>query len=266
MAIGEETRMARSDGTSPRDGTVAPLVSLVVPAYNEQECLPALYERIREAFEAGPSWELIVVDDGSRDLTAKILGELEAGDPRVRFAGLVHNLGQTAATSVGIRLARAPLIATLDADMQNDPGDLRDLIETLGDHDAVVGYRVKRNDDFIRRISSRIANGIRNRLTGDDIRDTGCSLKLFRAEAIQGIPLFEGMHRFLPTLLRLHGYSVIEHPVSHHPRLAGRSKYGIRNRAWKGLKDLFAVRWMRSRVIRHDCVARFPSRDKAGSV
>ena len=119
----------------------------------------------------------------------------------------------------------------------------------MGDHDAVVGFRIKRNDTFVRRISSRIANAVRNGLSGDSIKDTGCSLKLFRAQAIRSVPLFEGMHRFLPTLLRYHGYSVVELGVSHHPRAAGESKYGIGNRAFKALRDLFAVRWMRSRLI-----------------
>jgi hypothetical protein len=123
------------------------------------------------------------------------------------------------------------------------------MIAKLEGHDAVVGYRTKRSDDFVRRASSRIANAVRNWISRDSIRDTGCSLKLFRAPAIQAVPLFEGMHRFLPTLLRYHGFSVIEHPVAHHPRTAGVSKYGVKNRALRGFKDLLAVRWMRGRLI-----------------
>jgi len=243
----------RHEGSGPGG---APSLSLVVPAYDEEESLPHLYDRVCEVFGRDLSWELIIVDDGSRDGTAKVIGELELKDPRVRAVSLKRNCGQTTAIATGFGLARAPLIATLDADLQNDPGDLPALIAALGENDAVVGYRVKREDDFIRIASSRIANGVRNRLSGDQIRDTGCSLKLFRSEAIRSIPLFEGMHRFLPTLLRFHGYSVIEHPVSHRPRIAGVSKYGIRNRAWRAFKDLLAVRWMRSRVIPHDIVAR----------
>jgi glycosyltransferase involved in cell wall biosynthesis len=147
-------------------------------------------------------------------------------------------------------MARGTLIATLDADLQNDPADLMGMIKALGDADAVVGYRVVRHDSWLRRVSSRIGNGVRNRLSGDGIRDTGCSLKVFRASAITSVPLFEGMHRFLPTLLRFHGFSVIEFPVSHRPRVAGKSKYGVLNRAWVGFKDLLAVRWMRQRIIR----------------
>ncbi|HRV83036.1 MAG TPA: glycosyltransferase, partial [Planctomycetota bacterium] len=142
------------------------------------------------------------------------------------------------------------LLATLDSDLQNDPGDLLAMLETLGDLDAVVGYRIKREDTWLRRVSSKVANGVRNRLSGDQIRDTGCSLKLFRTAAIRDIALFEGMHRFLPTLLRYHGYQVAEFPVSHHPRLAGTSKYGVWNRVFRSFRDLIAVRWMRSRIIR----------------
>ena len=182
-------------------------------------------------------WELIIVDDGSRDGTSRIIQR--AGPPRrprARGASLACNSGQTAATQVGIGMARGALIATLDADLQNDPADLVGMIEALGDADAVVGYRVVRHDNWLRRVSSRIANAVRNRLSGDNIRDTGCSLKVFRAAAITRVPLFEGMHRFLPTLLRFHGFSVIEFPVSHHPRMAGKSKYGVLNRAWVGIQ------------------------------
>jgi glycosyltransferase involved in cell wall biosynthesis len=227
-----------------------PALSLVVPAYNEEDSLPALYDRIVEALADGPAWELVLVDDGSRDRTADVMRDLAAKDPRVRPYSLVENSGQTAATAIGLQRARGALIATLDADLQNDPIDLPKLIEALGDNDAVVGYRLKRQDTWVRRASSKIANAIRNRISGDRVRDVGCSLKLFRAEAIRSIPLFEGMHRFLPTLLRFHGYTVIEHPVSHRPRVAGESKYGIGNRAWVAFKDLLAVRWMRSRIIR----------------
>jgi glycosyltransferase involved in cell wall biosynthesis len=190
------------------------------------------------------------VDDGSRDGSANAIRALAQRDRRVVGAFFAHNCGQTAATSAGIHLARGELIATLDADLQNDPADLPQMIAMLRGHDAVVGYRTKRHDHFVRRASSKIANAIRNTISEDEIRDTGCSLKLFRAHAIQSIPLFEGMHRFLPTLLRYHGYSVIEHPVNHKPRVAGKSKYGVWNRAFRGLKDLLAVRWMRGRLLR----------------
>jgi glycosyltransferase involved in cell wall biosynthesis len=228
-------------------------LSLVAPVYDELENLVALHARVVEVFGDRVRWELVLVDDGSRDGSADRIRELAARDPRVVGVFFARNCGQTAATAAGIELARGGLIATLDADLQNDPGDLPAMLAVLaadrGRH-AVVGYRVRRNDSVVRRASSRIANAVRNRISGDRIRDTGCSLKLFRAEAIQAIPLFEGMHRFLPTLLRYHGFTVLEHPVGHAPRTAGKSKYGIRNRAWRALKDLVAVRWMRGRLIR----------------
>jgi glycosyltransferase involved in cell wall biosynthesis len=235
-------------------GEGIPELSVVAPAYDERDNLRPLYERVKEAFASGPSWELVLVDDGSRDDTPEVIRALSEEDPRVRGVFFAANRGQTTATAAGLRATTAPLIATLDADLQNDPADLHDMLAVIEGCDAVVGYRLKRQDSWVRRASSKVANAVRNRLTGESIRDTGCSLKLFRREAIFSIPLFEGMHRFLPTLLRYHGYRVEEVPVSHKPRVAGESKYGIRNRAWRATKDLFAVRWMRARVIRYELV------------
>jgi dolichol-phosphate mannosyltransferase len=238
-------------------GQFIPDLSLVVPAYNEEASLPGLYERIVEALAKQPNWELILVDDGSSDQTAECARALSKKDGRVRAVSLARNSGQTTATRVGIEIARASLIATLDADLQNDPADLPPMIDMLAENSdvhAVVGYRMVRHDNLLRRLSSRIGNGVRNRLSGDDIRDTGCSLKVFRAAPLKTMPLFEGMHRFLPTLLRFHGYRVVEHPVSHHPRTAGVSKYGVLNRAWAAFKDLLAVRWMRGRIVRPDVI------------
>lgn len=230
-------------------------LSLVAPVYDEKDNLEPLYRRVLEVFGERTRWELVLVDDGSRDGSTEVMRGLSERDERVRCVVFERNCGQTTAMRMGIHSSRAPLIATLDADLQNDPGDLPAMLEKLGKHDAVVGYRLKRNDNFVRRASSRIANRIRNALSGDSIRDTGCSLKVFRAHAIREIPLhFEGMHRFMPTLLRYYGFSVIEHPVSHHPRRAGSSKYGVFNRAFRALRDLFAVRWMRSRIRRVNLV------------
>jgi glycosyltransferase involved in cell wall biosynthesis len=225
-------------------------LSLVAPAYDEEANLERLYARVVEVFGTRTAWELVLVDDGSRDRTPERIRELSRRDPRVVGVFFGRNRGQTAAIAAGMHLARGRLIATLDADLQNDPGDLPAMIALLDGNDAVVGWRMQRHDTFVRRASSKIANGIRNWISKDTIQDTGCSLKVFRAEAIQSIPLFDGMHRFLPTLLRYHGYAVIEHGVGHHPRTAGRSKYGVWNRAFRALRDLFAVRWMRTRLLR----------------
>ena len=226
------------------------MLSVIAPAYDERENLQPLYERVRAALDALPSWELVLVDDGSRDGSGAVMRDLAAADARVRAVHLARNCGQTSALAAGIAAARGDLIATIDADLQNDPAELLRLLAALGEHDAVVGYRVKRHDNWVRRVSSRIANTVRDCVTGDHVRDTGCSLKLFRAEALRAIPLFEGMHRFLPTLLRWHGYAVVEIPVGHHPRTRGRSKYGVLDRAWRATLDLLAVRWMRARIIR----------------
>ena len=230
--------------------SVARELSLVAPVFDEEPNLRPLYQRVLEVFGDGQDWELVLVDDGSRDGSAEVIRELARADGRIAAVFFARNRGQSAAMAAGVHLARGRLIATLDADLQNDPADLPAMIGLLGEHDAVVGYRLKRNDNWVKRASSRIANGIRNRLSGDSIRDTGCSLKVFRAEAVRSIPWFDGMHRFLPTLLRYQGYSVLEHPVSHHARRAGLSKYGVGNRALRAFRDLLAVRWMRSRLLR----------------
>ena len=235
----------RAEGRRPVD------LTLVAPVYDEEENLERLYQRVVEVFDGrAERFELILVDDGSRDRSPELVRELSERDPRVVGVFFERNRGQTAAMATGMLLAAGRLVATLDADCQNDPADLPAMIELLGEHDAVVGYRLKRRDTVVRRLSSRLANWVRNRISGDSIRDTGCSLKVFRAETLRVLPLFEGMHRFLPTLLRYHGFSVLEHPVSHHPRTAGKSKYGVANRALRSLKDLLAVRWMRGRLIR----------------
>jgi len=226
-------------------------VSIVAPVYDEAPNLERLLERVSSVFGPHHDWELILVDDGSRDGSTRLIHELVERDPHVVGVFFDRNRGQTAATCAGVQLACGRFVATLDADLQNDPADLPQMLARLDSegHAAVVGWRTRRRDGFVRRASSRIANAVRNFVSGDSIRDTGCSLKVFRADAIQSLPLFEGMHRFLPTLLRFHGWSVAEHPVEHHPRTAGYSKYGVTNRAWRATKDLLAVRWMRSRLL-----------------
>jgi glycosyltransferase involved in cell wall biosynthesis len=232
----------------PRLHKRAVSLSVLAPIYDEVESLRPLVEAIREALD-GHAFEIVLVDDGSSDASAALIRALADQDARVRGVFQPEHRGQTSALSAGLEHVRGDVIATLDADLQNDPADIPRLLGVLGENDAVVGYRLRRRDDLVRRTSSRIANAVRNRLTGDSVRDTGCSLKVFRRHALTALPLFEGMHRFLPTLLRMHGFRVIEHPVAHHPRLYGTSKYGVWNRAFRALRDLIAVRWMRSRVI-----------------
>ena len=247
MPVLRATKMDASNHEQ-REPAGAPELSVVVPIYNELENISELYREIREAL-AGREFEVLFVDDGSSDESDLLIRRLEQGAGNVRGVFFEQNRGQTAAMLAGCLRAKAPLVATMDGDRQNDPADLPRLLEALGSADAVVGMRTKRRDTFVRRISSKLANRVRNFLTGDTITDTGCSLKLFKREAIFAVPRFEGMHRFLPTLMRYAGYRVIEIPVNHRPRSMGTSKYGILNRLPRASLDMLAVCWMRWRWV-----------------
>lgn len=228
-------------------------LTVVVPVYNEIANIEPLVERVRETLDGiGLSWELIAVDDGSVDGSGEKLDEVADVEPRVRVLHFVANCGQSAGLDAGFKNARGDLVALLDADLQTFPEDLPlllDLLEAEG-VDAVVGIRAERQDTGWKRFSSRFANGVRNRLTREDIQDTGCPIKVFRAEAIRSVKIFTGMHRFLPTLLRMEGYSVRQVPVRHADRVAGESKYGTLDRAFSGLRDALAVRWMQDRRMK----------------
>jgi glycosyltransferase involved in cell wall biosynthesis len=227
-------------------------LSLVVPAYNERENLAPLLNEITSAL-AGRSYEVIIVDDGSTDGTLEALKAMRAQHPQLRIISFERNAGQTAAFAAGFRAARAPVVITLDADMQNDPADIPRLVETLRESGAtaVAGFRATRRDTPWRRLQSRIANAVRNRLNGEVIRDTGCSLKAFRTDAVRALPLFAGMHRFLPTLIKMQGGTVTEIAVGHRPRRHGVPKYGMWNRVLRSLVDAFAVRWMQRRALHY---------------
>lgn len=230
------------------------LLSVVAPAHNEAENLPALVAATVTALkDMDAKWELIIVDDASTDQTLKLLLDLAREYPQLRVISLQTRSGQTAALDAGIRNARGMYIATMDADLQNDPAEIPRMLRILqtGAWDLVNGWRKHRNDPWLRLVSTSIANAVRNWLTHEKIHDSACGLKVFRSECIQRIQLFNGMHRFLPTLFRLAGYKVIEIPVRHHPRRAGRAKYGVWNRIFKALYDTFAVRWMSSRWLHY---------------
>ena len=227
-----------------------PEVSIVVPVYNEEENLPILAAEIHVAMrQLGRPYEVIYVDDGSTDGSPGVLRELAREDPATRVIRQRRNSGQTAALDAGFRFARAAIVVTLDADLQNDPADIPRLLAAMDGYDVVSGVRAKRRDTWVRKASSRIANRVRNRLTHDDVTDVGCTLRACRAEFLRGIPVFTGMHRFLPTLLAMGGARKTEIPVNHRPRLHGQPKYNISNRLWRALADLFAVRWMQKRWI-----------------
>ena len=228
----------------------APQLSVVVPVFEEEENLEPLLREIDAAL-AGLDYELVLVDDGSRDGSRAALERLLPAWPRLRVLLHDRNHGQSAALLTGFAAARAPVIATLDGDLQNDPADVPRLLALLdAGWDVVSGVRARRRDDFVRRASSRIANRVRGGLLEDGISDVGCSLKVYRAACLRRLPPFHGMHRFLPALARLEGARVTEVPVAHRPRRYGRSKYGIGNRLWRGLADLLGVWWLKHRWVR----------------
>jgi glycosyltransferase involved in cell wall biosynthesis len=226
-------------------------ISIVVPVKDEAESVAALAAEISRALTATSwSWECLWVNDGSRDGTADVLRGVVRQCAQHRLVDLDGNFGQSAALSVGFAQARGRILATLDGDGQNDPADLPLLIRQVLDEgvDMVNGIRAKRRDNWVRRVSSRIANGFRNWLTGERVTDVGCAIRAFRRECILRLPVFKGMHRFLPTLVRMQGYTIAERPVRHRPRTRGRTKYGINNRLWVGLADTVAVCWMQRRL------------------
>src|SRR2546426_3614423 len=227
-------------------------LSLVVPAYNERENLAPLLAEIDSAL-TGRSYEVIVVDDGSSDGSVEALKALRRQYPQLRVIAFERNAGQTAAFAAGFRAARAPIVGTLGADPQNDPADIPTLVDTLQRSGAppVAGHPAPRRDTPWKRLQSRIANGVRNRLNGEVIRDTGCSLKAFRTDAVKALPLFTGLHRFLPTLIKLQGGTVTEIAVGHRPRKYGVTKYGMWNRVLRSLVDAVAVRWIQRRALRY---------------
>lgn len=225
-------------------------LSIVIPVFNEEGNVGPLLERVTQAIA---DWqgavEIVFVDDGSSDRTLDLLKEAQEIDPRIRIAHFRKNLGQTAAMAAGFQLARGEAIATIDADLQNDPVEIPRLVEMLTEWDVVCGVRTRRKDTWWKRMTSHLANGFRNWVTCDNIVDTGCTLKAYRRECLEGLKLYKGMHRFLPTLIKMRGYRVTQVPVSHHQRLAGKTKYGTWGRLVKGLGDVWAVRWMKKNYI-----------------
>lgn len=236
----------------------SPEISLVIPCYNEEGNLRRLIASIVTAVEPLQiPHEIIITDDCSRDNSWEILKELAAGDPRIRVQRFAANRGKSAAGWAGMKIARGRYIVTLDADLQNDPKDIPRLLEALKDYDCANGTRVesrRHGDHFVRIASSRIANWVRNKLSGENISDAGCGFRAFKRECIADLKLFEGMHRFMPTLIKMEGFTVTEVPVSNHPRCAGQSKYGVWNRVFVSFYDLLAVRWMKKRMSRYAVV------------
>jgi len=233
-----------------------PELSLVIPCHNEEKNLRPLLSAIHTTLDPlGVDYEVVVTDDRSTDNSWSILKQLAESDRRLRVQRFKVNCGESAASWAGLQTSRGRYIATLDADLQNDPKDLPAMIDALKNADCVCGTRAAtrgKGDNWIRIASSRIANWVRNKLSGENISDAGCTYRVFKRECVANVKFFNGAHRFLPTLIKMEGFRVVEVPVSTNPRLSGTSHYGVWNRLFKSFRDLLAVRWMKSRQIRYE--------------
>lgn len=226
---------------------MSPHLSVVIPLYNEEENISPLQAQLEHGL-AGQDYEIVFVDDGSKDNT---VAKIERR-PGVRVLAFEKNAGQSAAMYAGIMAAKGDIIILLDGDLQNDPEDIMKLVaEVEKGGDLVCGYRAKRRDTVVKRITSRVANFVRSRFIGDGVRDTGCSLKAMRTECRRALLPFYGMHRFIPALIKNAGFSVVEMPVNHRHRQFGISKYGLGNRAVKATMDMFGVAWLNSRRVNY---------------
>ncbi|HVT89567.1 MAG TPA: glycosyltransferase family 2 protein [Tepidisphaeraceae bacterium] len=233
----------------------SPYLSLVIPAYNEQENVPTLLQRVEASLNRiGKPFEVLIIDDGSTDDTPRLLNEAAKKSPWLRILRMQQNSGQSAAFEAGFEAARGQIIATIDADLQNDPEEIPRLLPMLDEQkvDMITGWRKDRQDTNFRRWQSRQANRIRNWITQETVNDSASSLKIYRAHAIRGIKLFRGAHRYFPTLVKMRGYSVYETPVKHSQRFAGTAKYGFGNRAFVGIYDLIGVRWLKKRWLSYE--------------
>ena len=227
--------------------TNAPAVSVIVPVFNEQENMSILQSELKTAL-GEIDHEIIFVDDGSSDRTVERI----ATGPNIRVIRFQKNTGQSAAIYAGLQAGRGATAVLIDGDLQNDPADIpRLLAEIERGADLVCGYRVKRKDTVVKRLTSRIANAVRSRFTKDGVRDTGCTLKAMRRECVSAVVPFKGMHRFIPALVKGAGYRLVEIPVNHRPRRFGQSKYGLANRALRATIDMFGVRWLLSRRLNY---------------
>ena len=225
-------------------------ISIVIPVYNEEANLRSLLEGLVPVMQGlNRPYEIIAVDDGSTDNSLEILKSLKSKYGALRIIKLDRNNGQSAAFDAGFKQSRGETVLTIDADLQYDPRDIPTLLAKLNEYDLVCGWRKSRHDPWLKLISTRIANSVRNKLSAENIKDTGCSLKVFKKSYLINLKMYKGMHRFLPTLLKMQGARVCEVEVKHLARKSGRSKYNIRNRLFRSFLDLLFVSWMKKRYL-----------------
>jgi dolichol-phosphate mannosyltransferase len=230
---------------------VAAEISIIVPVFNEADNVTPLAREVASAMQPlQRAYELVFVDDASTDETWKKIAEARRLDPCVRGLRHARNAGQSAALWTGIQATTSPILASLDGDLQNDPGDLPRLIAELERVDFVSGMRLSRQDTWLRKVSSKIARWARKTALGVDFADTGCAIRAFKRTALTGVFPFNGLHRFLPVIVHGGGFKTLEVPVNHRPRVAGVSKYGVWNRLGRGIYDLFAIAWYQKRRYR----------------
>lgn len=229
-------------------------MSVIIPIYNEAGNLdPLLRELAQVLRKLNKNFEIICINDASTDDSLKVLMDLKPSYPELIILNHRINSGESAGQATGFGCARGNVIITMDADMQNDPSDIPKMLEALsGDVVCVCGIRKVREDDAIRKLSSYIANAFRNFITGDAVSDAGCTFRAIKRFALKEMVAFNGMHRFLPSILRAQSYKVMEIPINHRPRFSGHSKYGIGNRLWRGILDCLAMRWFKARALRGD--------------
>lgn len=228
-------------------------ISFVIPIFNERENIPILIKKLEETVRRKyTEYEFILVDDGSTDSSDKVLMEESEGKPYVKPIFFKQNCGQTAALAAGFRYAEGDIVVSMDGDLQSEPSDIYFMIPFLKEYDMVNGIRATRKDGPIRKISSMVGNSFRNFITGDNIRDTGCPLKVFKKAVVKSFFLYKGMHRFLPTIAKINGFTVTEVAIGHYDRIFGTSKYNVFNRLFVGIEDVFAVRWMKKRRVNYE--------------
>lgn len=230
----------------------APFISVVIPLKNEEDNVVPLLDELCGVLNGLGVYEVLVIDDGSTDSTWAKLQEQRAERSSIRLVKLDRNHGQSTAFWAGLTRAKGEIIIMMDGDMQNDPNDIPQLLERVqGGADVCLTYRSNRQDTWFKKFQSRIGNGVRNCLLKSDVLDTGSQLRAFRRDCLRDLPNFEGMHRFMGDLFRMRGFKVVQTPTNHRGRRAGITKYGMGNRALRGLKDLMGVCWLSQRMIRY---------------